>query len=76
MRLKREEKALFQNAARRKGVTLAAFLRDAGRVAARQLTVEPSSLQLSRAGFTLPERPDKTEREQIRTAILKRHVSR
>jgi hypothetical protein len=31
---------------------------------------------LSRAGFTLPELPGKTEREQIRAAIARRHVSR
>ena len=76
MRLKREEKELFQNAAKRKGVTLAAFLREAGRAAARQITAEPSSLKLSRTSFTLPELPGKNEREHVRAAILKRHVSR
>lgn len=75
MRLKREENALFKSAAKRKGVSVAEFLRDAGRAAARNLGAEPASLALSREGFTLPDRPG-TEREQIRAAIAKRHVSR
>ena len=76
MRLKPEEKTLFQTAARRKGVSVAEFLREAGRAAARSLGAEPASLALSRAGFTLPEQPGKTEREKIRSAITARHVSR
>jgi uncharacterized protein (DUF1778 family) len=76
MRLKREESALFRRAAKRRGLSLAEFLREAARHAARQIETEPASLELSRAGFTLPDLPGKTEREKIRAAILKRHVSR
>jgi uncharacterized protein (DUF1778 family) len=76
MRLRREESALFKSAAKRKGVSLAEFLRQAGRNAAQQFEAAPASLELSRSGFTLPELPGKTEREKIRAAIAKRHVSR
>ena len=76
MRLKPADKNVFQRAARHKGVSLAAFLREAGHAAARQLQTEPASLKFSRDGFTLPERPGKTERDQIRAAIAARHVSR
>ena len=40
MRLKREENALFKSAAKRKGVSVAEFLRDAGRAAAHNLGAE------------------------------------
>jgi hypothetical protein len=76
MRLRREESALFKSAAKRRGVSLAEFLRQAGRHAAQQFESEPASLELSRGGFTLSELPGKTEREKIRAAISKRHVSR
>jgi len=76
MRLRREESALFKNAARRRGVSLAEFLRQAGRKEARQCESEPASVELSRSGFTLADLPGKTEREKIRAAIFKRHVSR
>ncbi len=76
MRLKRAESALFKNAAKRQGVSLAEFLRQAGRRAAQRFEAEPASLELSRGGFTLPELPGKTEREKIRAAISQRHVSR
>ena len=76
MRLRREESALFKSAAKRKGVSLAEFLRQAGRRAAQQFESAPASLELSRSGFTLPELPGKTGREKIRAAISKRHVSR
>ena len=76
MRLKREETALFKSAAKRKGVSVAEFLREAGRAAARSLGAEPASLALSRAGFTLPDQPGTTEREKIRRAIAARHVHR
>lgn len=76
MRLKQEESALFRRAAKRRGVSLAEFLRQAARNEARQIEAEPASLELSRSGFTLPDLPGKTEREKIRSAILKRHVSR
>ncbi len=76
MRLKRDESALLKNAARRKGVSLAEFLRQAGRREARQLESEPASLRLSREGFTLPDWPGATERAKLRSAIRSRHVSR
>lgn len=76
MRLKRDESALFRRAARRRGISLAEFLRQAARKEARQLETEPASLELSRAGFRLPDLPGRTEREKIRLAIAKRHVSR
>ena len=77
MRLKREEGALFKSAARKRGLTLAEFLRQAARKEARQTEAEPASLALSRSGFTLPELPGKTEREKIRAAMGRRHhVSR
>lgn len=76
MRLKQEESTLFRRAARRRGVSLAEFLRQAARNEARQLEAEPASLELSRSGFTLPDLPGATERDKIRAAILKRHVSR
>jgi len=76
MRLKRDESALFKSAARRKGVSVAEFLRQAGRHAARQMEDVPASLLLSRGGFTLPDLPGQTEREKIRSAIRQRHVSR
>ena len=75
MRLRREESALFKNAAKRRGISLAEFLRQAGRNEARQVESLPASLELSRKGFTLPELPGTTEREKIRAAIAKRHVS-
>jgi hypothetical protein len=76
MRLKREENALFKSAAKRKGVSLAEFFRQAGRREARETRIEPASLALSRNGFTLPDLLGKTEREKIRDAIRRRHVSR
>lgn len=76
MRLKREESALFRRAAKRRGLSLAEFLRQAARQEARQMEAEPASLELSRNGFTLPDLPGATEREKIRKAIAKRHVSR
>ena len=76
MRLRHEESALFKDAAKRKGVSLAEFLRQAARAAAQRFEAEPASLALSRSGFTLPELPGKTEREKVRAAISKRHVSR
>ena len=76
MRLKRDESALFKHAARRRGVSLAEFLRQAARREARQLPAEPASLRLSRDGFTLPDWPGATERDQIRAALHSRHVPR
>jgi hypothetical protein len=76
MRLRREESALFRRAAKRRGISLAEFLRQAARNEARQVEAEPASLEISRGGFTLPDLPGKNEREKIRAAILKRHASR
>lgn len=76
MRLKRQESQWFKSAARRRGVSLAEFLRQAARNEARQSESEPASLELSRSGFTLPDGPGKTERERIRAAVAQRHVSR
>jgi uncharacterized protein (DUF1778 family) len=76
MRLRREESALFKSAAKRRGVSLAEFLRQAGRNEARQMESPPASLELSRQGFTLSELPGATEREKIRGTIARRHVSR
>jgi hypothetical protein len=76
MRLRRAESVQFKLAAKRQGVSLAEFLRQAGRHAAQRFDAAPASLELSRSGFTLPDLPGKTEREKIRAAIAKRHVSR
>ena len=76
MRLKRSESAFFKSVARRRGVSLAEFLRQAARNEAQQLESEPASLELSRSGFTLPDLPGRTERGRIRAAIVKRHVPR
>jgi hypothetical protein len=76
MRLNAEDRKLFQSAARKKRVTVADFLRNAGRREAVKLVETPASLELSRSGFTLPERPGMNEREQVRTAVRQRHASR
>jgi hypothetical protein len=76
MRLRQEESVLFKRAAKRRGLSLAEFLRQAARNEARQVESVPASLELSRKGFTLPHLPGATEREKIRGAILRRHVSR
>ena len=76
LRLKRDETVLFKNAARRKGVSVAEFLRQAGRREARQFDTEPASLRLSRNWFTLPGWRGATERDKIRSAVRSRHVSR
>ena len=70
--------ARFQKAARRRGLSPYAFLQQIVTDAASSSEADSSSasLELSRAGFTLPELPGKTEREQIRAAIARRHVSR
>jgi hypothetical protein len=70
--------ARFQQAARRRGLSPYAFLQQIVTDAASSADADSSSasLELSRAGFTLPELPGKTEREQIHAAIARRHVSR
>lgn len=70
--------AKFQKAAKRRGLSPYAFLQKIVTDAAtlKDSASLPASVELSRAGFTLPELPGKTEREQIRAAITRRHVSR
>jgi hypothetical protein len=77
-RVKPRVAAKFQKAARQRGLSPYAFLQqivtDAAGLA--DASSPPASLELSREGFTLPSLPGKTEREQIRAAIVRRHVSR
>ena len=70
--------ARFQKAARQRGLSPYAFLQQIVTDAASRAAAVPfsASLELSRAGFTVPELPGKTEREKIRAAIARRHVSR
>jgi hypothetical protein len=70
--------AKFQKAARQRGLSPYAFLQQIVMDAASQAEAVSSSasLELSRAGFTAPELPGKTERGKIRAAIARRHVSR
>jgi hypothetical protein len=67
-----------QKAARRRGLSPYAFLQQIVTDAASEAEAGSSSasLELSRAGFTVPELPGKTERGKIRAAIACRHVSR
>jgi uncharacterized protein (DUF1778 family) len=76
MRLSAEDRKLFRSAAKRKQVSVADFLRTAARREALQLVEDPASLELSRQGFTLPDRAGSDERERVRAAIEQRHVSR
>ena len=68
----------FQKAARQRGLSPYAFLQqiviDAASLA--DAASSSASLELSREGFVLPELPGETEREKIRAAIARRHVSR
>ena len=77
-RVKPKVAARFQKAARRRGLSPYAFLQqivtDAAALA--DASASPASLELSRKGFVLPELPGKTERERIRAAVVRRHVSR
>ena len=77
-RVKPKVAAGFQKAARRRGLSPYAFLQQMVTDAASLADADspPASLKLSRAGFTLPELPGKTEREKIRAAVARRHVSR
>ena len=77
-RVKPKVAARFQKAARRRSLSPYAFLQQIVTDAALRTEAVSSSasLELSRAGFTVPELPGKTEREQIRAAIARRHVSR
>jgi hypothetical protein len=77
-RVNRKVAVGFQKAARRRGLSPYALLQQMVTDAASSADADssPASLELSRIGFTLPELPGKTEREQIHAAILRRHVSR
>ncbi len=77
-RVKPKVAAKFQKAARQRGLSTYAFLQQIVTDAASLADATPSSssLELSREGFVLPELPGKTEREKIRAAIARRHVSR
>lgn len=77
-RVKPKVAAKFQKAARQRGLSPYAFLQQIVTDAASEADEASSaaSLELSREGFVLPELPGKTEREQIRAAIARRHVSR
>jgi hypothetical protein len=77
-RVKPKVAAKFQKAARQRGLSPYAFLQQIVTDAASQSEAVSSSasLELSRAGFTVPELPGKTERGKIRAAIALRHVSR
>lgn len=77
-RVKPKVAARFQKAARQRGLSPYAFLQQIVMEAAASADAGASSgsLELSRAGFTVPELPGKTERERIRAAITRRHVSR
>ena len=75
-RVKPKVAARFQKAARQRGLSPYAFLQQIVTEAAVSAgTASSASLELSRAGFTLPELPGKTDREKIRAAIARRHVS-
>ena len=77
-RVKPKVAARFQKAARQRGLSSYAFLQKIVTDAASLADGNSSSasLELSRTGFTVPALPGKTERERIRTAIARRHVSR
>ena len=68
----------FQKVARQRGLSPYAFLQQIVMDAASLADTHSSSasLALSRAGFTLPDLAGKTEREKIRAAVTRRHVSR
>ena len=77
-RVKPTVAARFQKVARQRGLSPYAFLQQMVTDAASSADADSSSasLELSRTGFTVPELPGKTEREKIRAAIARRHVSR
>jgi hypothetical protein len=77
-RVKSSVAAKFQKAARRRGLSPYAFLQRIVTDTASQADASPScaSLDLSREGFVLPELLAKNERNKIRAAIARRHVSR
>jgi hypothetical protein len=77
-RVKPKVAAKFQKAARQRGLSPYAFLQQIVTDAASssEAASAVASLELSRAGFTVPELGGQTEREKIRAAIARRHVSR
>jgi len=77
-RVKPKVAAKFQKVARQRGLSPYAFLQQIVNDAALLTDADSSSasLELSHEGFTLPELPGKIEREKIRAAIARRHVSR
>ena len=77
-RVKPKVAAKFQKVARQRGLSPYAFLQQVVTDAALLTddALSSASLELSRAGFTVPELPGKTGREKIRAAIARRHVSR
>ena len=75
-RVKQKVAARFQKAARQRGLSPYAFLQQIVTEAALRAEAAAASLELSCEGFTAPALPGKTEREQIRAAIARRHVSR
>jgi len=77
-RVKSRVAARFQKAARQRGLSPYAFLQQivADAASSSDATSSPASLELSRAGFTVPELAGNNEREKIRAAIARRHVSR
>ena len=70
--------AKFQRAARRRGLSPYAFLQKIVTEAAslKDSVSTPASVALSEEGFVLPDLPQETEREKIREAVTRRHVSR
>ena len=77
-RVEQKVAARFQKAARQRGLSPYAFLQQIVTDAAAQAEAGSSSasLELSRAGFTLPELSGKTERAKTRAAIAHRQISR
>jgi hypothetical protein len=77
-RVKPKVAARFQKVARQRGLSPYAFLQQIVTDVASLTEANSSSVSfdLSREGFTVPELPGKTEREKIRAAIARRHVSR
>jgi hypothetical protein len=77
-RVKPKVAAKFQKAARQRGLSPYAFLQQIVTDAASssEAASAVASLELSRTGFTVPELAGQTEREKIRAAIARRHVSR
>jgi hypothetical protein len=78
MRFNSQDSRLFRAAAKQRQISVAEFLRRAGRKTIEEAETIPASLKLSREGFVLKNETGNGngERAKIRAAILKRHVSR